>query len=141
MRRTKRQRGPAPLVLVIDDNADTRDIYETYLTYVGFRVATAVNGKVGIEAARALKPSLIVMDLTMPVFDGWSAIRFLKADSELRVVPIIAVSGHAMKGADRLAMEAGCDRYMTKPCLPQDLVAAIRELLGRRPEGRRSAHG
>ena len=127
-----RSKTVAPLILVVDDNEDSRCIYEMYLVHVGFRVATARDGKAAIEMARALKPAVIVLDLTMPVFDGWAAARFMKGDAELRHIPIIAVSGHAMKGADRAALEAGCDRYVIKPCLPDELAAIIRDVLARR---------
>jgi two-component system cell cycle response regulator DivK len=124
-----------PLVLIVDDNEDGRDMYAIYLEHVGLRVATAGDGKAGVDQARALRPDVVVMDLTMPGMDGLAATRAMRADAVLHDTPIIALTGHALKSTEQRAREAGCDRYLMKPCLPEHLVAVIAELLDR---GRRS---
>ena len=134
--KTRPKRATPPLVLVVDDNEDSRDLYRTYLEYVGFRVATARDGREGLDAARRLSPAIIVMDLTMPGLDGWAATRILKSDAALQRIPIVAVSGHAMKSAERAALDAGCDRFVVKPCLPRDFAKIIRDVI-REPERRR----
>lgn len=119
-----------PLVLVVDDFADAREMYGEYLKFCGFRVAEAQNGVEAIEKATTLKPDLILMDLSMPVVDGWEATRRLKASAATRSIPVVALTGHAMAGHYESAKSAGCDVVVTKPCLPQDLTEQIRELIG-----------
>ena len=133
-----RSERPA-LVLIADDNFDARDIYGTYFEYCGFRVATAIDGREVIAKARELEPDVILLDLSMPGMDGWQAARALRADPATSEIIIIALTGHAMKGSDRLAYEAGCDRYLSKPCLPDDAVAAVRDVLVARAARRRLA--
>jgi len=120
-----------PLVLIVDDNEDGRDMYALYLEYVGLRVATAGDGKAGLDTARALRPDVVVMDLTMPGMDGWAATRAMRADAVLHDTPIIALTGQALKSAEQRARDAGCDRYLMKPCLPERLLEVIAELLDR----------
>ena len=119
-----------PLVLVVDDFADAREMYGQYLKFSGFRVAEAQNGVEAIDKARHLKPDLIVMDLSMPVVDGCEATRRLKADSATKGIPIVALTGHAMAGHSESAKGAGCDIVITKPCLPHDLITEIRKVIG-----------
>jgi two-component system cell cycle response regulator DivK len=119
-----------PLVLVVDDFADAREMYSEYLKFCGFRVAEAQNGVEAIEKARQVKPDLILMDLSMPIIDGWEATRRLKADAVTRTIPVVALTGHAMAGYSEGAKSAGCDLVITKPCLPHDLVKQIRKVLG-----------
>ena len=110
-----------PLVLVVDDFADAREMYGEYLKFCGFRVAEAQNGVEAIDKAKRLKPDLILMDLSMPVVDGWEATRRLKADASTKGIPVVALTGHAMTGHSESAKSAGCDVVITKPCLPARL--------------------
>ena len=119
----------APLVLIVDDFQDARELYCEYLTFCGYRVAEAQNGAEAIKKAIKLTPDLILMDLSMPVVDGWEATRRLKADGRTRTIPVVALTGHAMAGHAESARAAGCDLVVTKPCLPQDLVTKIVEVL------------
>ena len=119
-----------PLILVVDDYQDAREMYAEYLQFSGFRVAEAKNGNEAVEQAFALKPDLILMDLSLPGMDGWEATRRLKADDRTRQIPIVALTGHALAGASEGAKKAGCDSFVTKPCLPDDLVVEVRRMLG-----------
>ncbi len=120
---------PGPLILVVEDFDDAREMYRDYLEYRGFRVLTAVNGREAIEQARAAQPDLILMDLSLPGIDGWEASRLLKSDRATRHLPIVALSAHAMAAEGDRAREAGCDGFIAKPCLPADLVAHIAAFL------------
>ena len=119
-----------PLILVVDDYQDAREMYAEYLQFSGFRVAEARNGNEAVEQAFALKPDLILMDLSLPGMDGWEATRRLKADERTSHIPIVALTGHALAGASEGAKKAGCDSFVTKPCLPDDLVIEVRRMLG-----------
>jgi CheY-like chemotaxis protein len=118
------------LILVVDDYQDAREMYAEYLQFSGFRVAEAKNGNEAVEQAFALKPDLILMDLSLPGMDGWEATRRLKADDRTKQIPIVALTGHALAGASEGAKKAGCDSFVTKPCLPDDLVVEVRRMLG-----------
>jgi two-component system, cell cycle response regulator DivK len=124
-----------PLILVVDDYQDAREMYAEYLQYSGFRVAEAKNGNEAVTQARSLKPDLILMDLSLPGMDGWEATRVLKADDETRHIPIVALTGHALAGASEGARKAGCDSFVTKPCLPDDLVVEVRRMLNAVKQG------
>ena len=124
-----------PLILVVDDYQDAREMYAEYLQYSGFRVAEAKNGNEAVAQARSLKPDLILMDLSLPGMDGWEATRVLKADDETRHIPIVALTGHALAGASEGARKAGCDSFVTKPCLPDDLVVEVRRMLNAMKQG------
>src|SRR5829696_6685524 len=113
-----------PLILVVDDYQDAREMYAEYLQFSGFRVAEAKNGNEAVDQAFALKPDLILMDLSLPGMDGWEATRRLKADEATRHIPIVALAGPS-EGARK----AGCDSFVTKPCLPDDLVVEVRRML------------
>ena len=126
---------PGPLILVVDDYQDAREMYAEYLQYSGFRVAEAKNGNEAVAQARSLKPDLILMDLSLPGMDGWEATRVLKADEETRHIPIVALTGHALAGASEGARKAGCDSFVTKPCLPDDLVVEVRRMLNAVKQG------
>jgi CheY-like chemotaxis protein len=118
-----------PLILVVDDYEDAREMYAEYLRFCGFRVAEARNGNEALEQAFTLKPDLILMDLSLPGMDGWEATRQLKADERTRNIPVVALTGHALAGASEGAKRAGCDSFVTKPCLPDDLVVEVRRML------------
>jgi len=117
------------LVLVVDDFADNREMYSEYLSFSGYDVIEARNGKEAIDAAQARLPDIIIMDLSLPVMDGWEATRRLKADDRTRGIPVVALTGHALAGHSKGAKEAGCDSFLAKPCLPDQLVAEIRRML------------
>jgi CheY-like chemotaxis protein len=119
----------APLILVVDDYQDAREMYAEYLQFSGFRVAEARNGNEALDQAFALKPDLILMDLSLPGMDGWEATRVLKADERTKHIPVVALTGHALAGASEGAKKAGCDSFVTKPCLPDDLVVEVRRML------------
>jgi two-component system cell cycle response regulator DivK len=121
--------APDPLILVVEDFDDAREMYRDYLEFAGFRVETARDGREGIEKARALQPDLILMDLSLPGIDGWEATRLLKAAPETRQIIIIALSAHALATEGDRARAAGCDGFIAKPCLPPDLVLEITKYL------------
>lgn len=123
--------GPpfTPLVLIVDDYQDAREMYAEYLEFSGFRVAQARNGLEAVEQALALRPDVILMDLSLPVMDGWEATRRLKGDARTRGIPVVALTGHALDGHSREAQEAGCEAYVTKPCLPDALLREVQRVL------------
>jgi CheY-like chemotaxis protein len=119
----------SPLILVVDDYQDAREMYAEYLQFSGFRVAEARNGNEAVTQAFQLQPDLILMDLSLPGMDGWEATRVLKSDERTRHIPVVALTGHALAGASEGAKKAGCDSFVTKPCLPDDLVVEVRRML------------
>ena len=127
-------RRPAPLILLVEDFADAREMYREFLEYSGFRVATASDGREAIEKARALDPDLVLMDLSLPGIDGWEATRILKADPETSHLVIVALSAHALPPEGQRARDAGCDGFIAKPCLPPELVAEVMKYLAVRAE-------
>lgn len=117
---------PGALVLVVEDDADAREMYQVMLLSSGFRVATAANGLEAVTRARDLLPHLILMDLTLPALDGWEAGRQLKQDVGTRHIPIVALSGNPVD-------EPGQDVFVSsllKPCYPDDLVREVKRLVG-----------
>jgi CheY-like chemotaxis protein len=118
-----------PLVLVVEDYQDAREMYAAYLQFSGYDVAEAGNGVEAIEKTQALMPDIVLMDLALPRMDGWEATRRLKSDPRTRHIPVVALTGHALAGHAEGAREAGCDAFVTKPCLPDALVAEIKRLL------------
>lgn len=135
---SSRGKGKRPaLILVVDDYADNREMYSAYLRFQGLEVVEAANGTEALEHAFERPPDLVVMDLSLPGVDGWQATRMLKADARTKDIPVIAVTGHALAGAPERAAEAGCDGFLTKPCLPEDLLREIQRMLER---GREADH-
>ena len=118
-----------PLILIAEDFEDARDLYKDYLEFSGYSVKTASNGREAIALAKSLQPDLILMDASMPVLDGWQATRELKANPATRHIPVLALTAHAFDDARQEARESGCDGFVTKPCLPDDLVARVRSTL------------
>jgi two-component system, cell cycle response regulator DivK len=118
-------------VLLVDDYPDAREMYSEYLKFSGFDVVEAANGVEALQRALDHSPDIILMDLSLPVMDGWEATRRLKADPRTASIPVVALTGHALSGTNEGAVKAGCDAFVTKPCLPEDLVQEIRSLLGR----------
>jgi two-component system, cell cycle response regulator DivK len=121
-------------ILVVEDQQDNRQILRDLLTSADFEVIEAVDGEAGLAAAAAHKPDLILMDVQLPGIDGYEATRRLKGDAVLRDVPVIAVTAHALSGAEEEARDAGCDGYISKPISPRQLLAKVREYLSR-PSG------
>lgn len=133
-------RARRPLVLVVEDYQDAREMYCEYLRFSDFDVIEASNGLEAIERAMAHMPDIILMDLALPRMDGWEATRRLKADARTSHIPIVALTGHALPGFSDSAQEAGCDSFVTKPCLPDALVAEIQRMLsGSKRKGARPA--
>ena len=119
----------APTVLLIEDNDDNLRIYSTILTYAGYRVLEATDGEAGLASARTAQPDLILMDIQLPIVDGYEATRRIKANPDLRHIPIIAVTSYALSGDEAKTREAGCDGYIAKPFSPRQLLAKVREFL------------
>ena len=126
----KMSRAKAPLILLVDDFQDNREMYAMYLEHAGMRVAEAANGHEALDRAFELLPDLIVMDLSLPGIDGWEATRRLKADERTKGIPVLALTSHALEGFSEGARAAGCDAFVTKPCLPEQLLSEIRKVLG-----------
>jgi CheY-like chemotaxis protein len=118
-----------PRVLLVDDYPDAREMYSEYLQFSGFDVVEATNGMEALQSALDESPDIILMDLSLPVMDGWEATRRLKADERTASIPVVALTGHALAGISDGAKRAGCDAFVTKPCLPEDLVKEIRRIL------------
>src|SRR5438105_13052788 len=116
-------------VLLVDDYPDAREMYTEYLEYSGYEVVEAANGVEALQRAIDTAPDIILMDLSLPVMDGWEATRRLKADTRTASIPVVALTGHALAGISEGAKKAGCDAFVTKPCLPEDLVKEIRKVL------------
>jgi len=116
-------------VLLVEDNLHNRRIFAGILSHYGYRVEEAVNGAEAVERAAEVKPDLILMDLSLPVMDGWEAARRIKAIPEVAKIPIVALTAHAMDGDEQRALDAGCDAYLAKPISPKKLVAEVGRLL------------
>lgn len=121
----------APLVLVVDDFEDNRAMYVEYLQFQGLRVVEAVNGEEAVARAKELLPAVIIMDLSLPVMDGWEATRQIKSHATTKHIKVVALTGHAEPAHAKRALEAGCDDFVAKPCLPENLLAKVREYLPR----------
>jgi CheY-like chemotaxis protein len=119
-----------PKILLVEDNEMNRDMLSRRLERKGLEVIIALDGQQGIEMARAEAPDLILMDMSLPVLDGWSATRLLKSQPETQAIPIIALTAHAMAGDRDKCLAAGCDDYDTKPIEFARLLGKIRALLG-----------
>jgi CheY-like chemotaxis protein len=136
------KKNARPRVLLVDDYPDAREMYSEYLQFSGFDVVEAANGMEALQSAIDRSPDIILMDLSLPVMDGWEATRRLKADERTASIPVVALTGHALAGISEGAKKAGCDAFVTKPCLPEDLVKEIRRILEQPPstarKGRRS---
>jgi two-component system, cell cycle response regulator DivK len=124
-----KSKNDRPRVLLVDDYPDAREMYSEYLQFSGFDVVEAANGMEALQRAADEKPDIILMDLSLPVMDGWEATRRLKADARTAEIPVVALTGHALAGISEGAKQAGCDAFITKPCLPEDLVREIRKVL------------
>ena len=116
-------------VLTVEDHEDNRRIVRDLLTSVGYEVIEATTGEDGVLLADKERPDIILMDIQLPGLDGYEATRLIKANPELRHIPIVAVTSYALSGDDMKARAAGCDAYVTKPFSPRALLAKIREYL------------
>ena len=116
-------------ILIVEDNEMNRDMLSRRLQRKGYEVLIAVDGEMGLEVARANSPELILMDMSLPVMDGWEATRRMKADQRLKHIPVIALTAHAMANDRTKALEAGCNDYDTKPIDLPRLLAKIETLL------------
>ena len=119
-------------ILVVEDNEMNRDMLTRRLERKGFEVVVSINGKAGIDMASSSNPDIILMDLSLPVIDGWEATRQIKADPATQSIPVIALTAHAMAGDEQKALEAGCDDYDTKPIDLSRLIDKIENLLASR---------
>ena len=116
-------------VLIVEDQADNRAILRDLLTNAGYELIEATNGEDGIALAESKRPDLILMDVQLPLVDGYEATRRIKSNAALKSIPIIAVTSYALSGDEAKAQEAGCDAYVAKPFSPRQLLAKIREHL------------
>jgi CheY-like chemotaxis protein len=130
-----------PRLLLVEDNEANRDGLSRHLRRKGYEVLAAVDGRQGLEAVRAGAPDLVLMDMSLPVLDGWEATRQLKADPQTRHIPVIALTAHAMAGDREKALAAGCDEYDTKPVEFARLLGKIQALLGGPAPPGRESHG
>jgi CheY-like chemotaxis protein len=119
-----------PKVLLVEDNEMNRDMLSRRLIRQGFEVVIAVDGQQGVDFARTEAPQIVLMDMSLPVIDGWEATRQLKADPATAKIPVIALTAHAMAGDQQKAFDAGCDDYDTKPVELPRLLEKMRRLLG-----------
>jgi CheY-like chemotaxis protein len=118
-----------PKVLLVEDNEENRDALSRHLRRKGYEILIAVDGREGVELAREKTPDLILMDMSLPVLDGWEATQLLKTTRQTRSIPVIALTAHAMAGDREKALEAGCDEYDTKPIEFARLLAKIEAAL------------
>ncbi len=123
-----------PTILLVEDNEMNRDMLSRRLIRKEFRVVTAEDGQQGVDLAKKERPDLILMDLSLPVLDGWEATRILKSSPETRYIPVIVLTAHAMAGDKEKAYQAGCDDFDTKPVVLERLLEKMHALLARRNE-------
>jgi CheY-like chemotaxis protein len=130
-RRVVRERATPALVLIVDDSDDTREMYGEFLEHEGLRVIHAVDGDQALWKVIALKPDVVVMDLAMPILDGWNATTQIKARPNTAHIPVIVLTGHVTPEALTRAVDADADAVLAKPCTPKTLFAIVRQLLTR----------
>ena len=128
--RVCRKVNPAmPKILLVEDNEMNRDMLSRRLLRNNFEVVMAVNGQEGVDMAKSERPALILMDMSLPVMDGWTATRTIKADDSTKAIPVIALTAHAMESDREQALQAGCDDFDTKPIELPRLLGKINALL------------
>lgn len=125
---------PRATILLVEDNLDNRAIYRTILEHFGYEVVEAADGEEAIRIARERHPDLVLMDISIPVVDGWEATRLLKADRATHDIPVIALTAHALPADRARSEEAGCDGYLAKPVAPRRVVEEVERVLRRRPD-------
>ncbi|MFL4986546.1 MAG: response regulator [Xanthobacteraceae bacterium] len=116
-------------ILVVEDTEDNRRILRDLLTRAGYELIEAVDGESGVAMAMTHRPDLILMDIQLPVFDGYEATRRIRANPDTRAIPIIAVTSYALSGDESKVLAAGCDGYVAKPFSPRKILAMVQELL------------
>lgn len=121
---------PGHTILLVEDNEDNRVVYRTMLMHFGFHVVEAGDGRAALERAREDRPDLILMDISIPVMDGWEATRTLKADPATAGIPVIALTAHALDSDRARAAEIGFDIFLAKPVEPRRVVSEVRRILG-----------
>ena len=119
-------------ILIVEDNMDTYELVHFILEKNGFETFLAANGRDGVNAAIKQRPDLIIMDMSMPEMDGWTATSIIKKDEQTRAIPLLALTAHALPGDRQRAMDAGCDEYITKPMDLDELVEAIQYWVNKR---------
>jgi two-component system cell cycle response regulator DivK len=124
-----REQRARPLVLIVEDQLDLRQLYAHELVLSGFDVIEAGNGVDAISHTSEQFPDVVVMDLSLPVLDGWEATRRLKDDTRTAHIPVVALTAHDGSGELQRATRAGCDWFVPKPCLPHDLIEEVRRVL------------
>jgi two-component system, cell cycle response regulator DivK len=117
-------------VLLVEDNEDNRIVYATILEHHGYRVLEAANGRDGLRVARAQRPDLILMDISIPLIDGWRVTAMLKNDAATADIPIVALTAHALASDRERAFQVGCDGYLAKPCEPRTVVEEVARIIG-----------
>ena len=118
-----------PLILIVEDQAELRQLYAQQLSISGFDVIEAQNGAEAISHTTAREPDVVLMDLSLPVVDGWEATRRLKSDERTAHIPVVALTAHDGAGELQRATRAGCDWFVPKPCPPDALIAEVRRVL------------
>ena len=117
-------------ILLVEDNADNREVYRMILEHYHYRVIEAADGEAALELARGERPDLILMDVSIPLIDGWEVTRRLKADEATKAIPIVALTAHALASDRAKAEEAGCDGYLAKPAEPRRVAAEVERRVG-----------
>jgi two-component system cell cycle response regulator DivK len=123
------------LILVVEDNVDTREMYMMYLAHLGYRTISAADGLEALAVVAAQRPDLILLDVTMPRLDGWDTARRLKEDPTAKVIPLLILTAHAFREHRDRAQQLGADGFLAKPILLDDLAREIRRALRRAPQG------
>jgi two-component system, cell cycle response regulator DivK len=121
---------PLKTVLIVEDNEDNRIVYATILEHRGYQVLQAENGEEGVRLARLRMPDIVLMDISVPVLDGWRATAILKADQRTASIPVIALTAHALAEDRETAQRVGCDGYLSKPCEPRTVLAEVERFIG-----------
>ena len=128
-------KGAVGRVLLVEDNLDNQVIYRMILEHYGYEVIEAGDGRLGVELARERRPDLILMDISLPVMDGWDATRILKGDPDTAAIPVIALTAHAMQSDEARAEEIGFDAFIRKPAEPKLVLRTVQRFLGHAPPG------
>ena len=126
---------PEGRVLLVEDNLDNQVIYRMILEHYGYEVIEAGDGRAGVELAREQRPDLVLMDISLPVMDGWDATRILKGDPVTAGIPVIALTAHALRSDEAKAHEIGFDAFIRKPAEPKLVLQTVQRFLGQSPAG------